>query len=438
MNLFWKKMFGKLQATAVYEKKSVTIYDKYLRYSQIEKSLELAEYKKLYEEVKSAEFQEKRRLLISRKYKDTQEFRDLKKFNQLQSDKSLQLYFETLDNALLNEFLEFKKTSEYELLGKPVEVKKSERLQRFKAFEKSKIYKNYVRFHGSFIVDDYQKIKAHVQSPNFVKENEFWANKNRWQTTEEYEREQKFKRFAENPDIRFYESIDPEIFANIRGMELSFDESFSGNTLAAEKWAFGFNLNSHKLMKVYSFTNEQQANTGGMNTSVSKGYLDIETKKRGARVSAWDGEKGFVERDFQYTSDVLHSKDFAQKGGVFSAKIRCNGALNHAFWLAGEKMLPHINIFHFNGKKITMGNATENGFEQVEISGINPKQFFVYTLRWTADELVWFINNFEVFRTKKNVPQSELSLMFNSFISQNAKGAEGNLQVDWVKVYKIK
>ena len=31
-------------------------------------------------------------------------------------------------------------------------------LKRFKASEKSKVYKNYVRFHNSFILDEYVKL----------------------------------------------------------------------------------------------------------------------------------------------------------------------------------------------------------------------------------------------------------------------------------------
>ena len=44
-------------------------------------------------------------------------------------------YLEHKDDKDLIEFLEFKKTPEYELLGNRKEVKKSEDLKRFKAIE---------------------------------------------------------------------------------------------------------------------------------------------------------------------------------------------------------------------------------------------------------------------------------------------------------------
>ena len=134
MNLFWKKLFGKIKSTSKYEKERKTLMEKFIRYSKIEKSKELAEYKMLFDIVQSAEFKEKKNTLLYRKYKDTSFYRNLKKFEKLQSNKKLQLYFEHLNDELLQEFLAFKSTDEYELLGKKKEVKKSEKLQKYKSF----------------------------------------------------------------------------------------------------------------------------------------------------------------------------------------------------------------------------------------------------------------------------------------------------------------
>ena len=83
-----------------------------------------------------------------------------------------------------------------------------------------------------------------------------------------------------------------------------------------------------------------------------------------------------------------------------------------------------------------MGNATNEGFfDQIKLSGLNAAVYHVYTLEWTDKELVWYVNNYEVYRTQNSVPQDELFMTFNSFITENQKPSTGVLEVDWLKVF---
>jgi beta-glucanase (GH16 family) len=104
--------------------------------------------------------------------------------------------------------------------------------------------------------------------------------------------------------------------------------------------------------------------------------------------------------------------------------------------LGADGKLPHINIFHFDRKKINIGNAYKNIFDGTKISGINPAKFYIYTLKWSKKELVWMINNVEVHRTTANIPKEEMFLAFNSFIPQKSHGSEGIMEIDWVRVYQ--
>jgi beta-glucanase (GH16 family) len=104
--------------------------------------------------------------------------------------------------------------------------------------------------------------------------------------------------------------------------------------------------------------------------------------------------------------------------------------------LGADDKLPHINIFHYDGKRITLGNANKNLVDGVKIQGLNQGEFFIYTLIWTEKELRWFINNLEVYRTASNIPTEEMYLAFNSFITEKQRGSNGALEVDWVRVYK--
>ena len=218
---------------------------------------------------------------------------------------------------------------------------------------------------------------------------------------------------------------------------LTFSDDFYWKKPEDSHWNFGFYFSNAKLIRNYSFHNEKQANNAGNNTSVNAGVLQIQTRREALKSLAWHPAKGFDEKQFAYTSDVLQSaKNFRQEGGIFKAKIRCSGKIHHAFWLGTEKKNPHINIFHFNGDEIQMGYINQQEGNEITIKGINPADYYIYSLEWTKEELIWYINNLPVFRAKNNIPREQMFLVFNSFIPENMTGEEGLLEVDWVRVYQ--
>ena len=436
MNLFWKRLFGSIASTAKIEKNEAELIASMHRYAEIEKSVELAEYKSLFHVVKSATFKENKSILKNRKYKDTEEGQDLIKLKKIEESASTKLYYELLNSEELKAFLKFKSSADYENLGNKNLVKDSELFQRMKSFEKSKPYKNYMRLHESFIIKEYEELKKKASTPEFKKKNEFWANDKRWETTPEYLQERRFYELADNADIIFYNNEKPERFVNHEKLVVTFKEEFIGNTLGKGNWNFSFKYKSPALKSLHSFANEKQANNAGKNISVEEGIMKISTKEEKVVASAWDIKKGFIEKEFHYTSDVMQTAEsFRQKNGIFAAKIRCSGKMHHAFWLGADAKLPQVNIFHYNGKYITVGNSTPNVLDGVNISGLNSSDFYIYSLEWTEKELTWKINNFEVYRTSNKVPKEEMYLAFNSFISEKQSGTTGSLEVDWVRVY---
>lgn len=437
MNLFWKKLFGGILSTSKYEQNEKSLVRDMKRYDEISRSAELAEFRELYHVIKSADFKEKKKTLQNRKYKDTEEFRVSRKFQKLHADAKIKQYYATLQSEQLKQYLHFKSTPEYEDLGDKNKVSQSVLLQKYKDFERSAEYKNYVRFHDSYILKEYDELKKKVSTPEFKSQNDFWSDNRRWQTTPEYAKEQRYYELAKNPDIAFFENTKPERFNQHRKLVKTFADNFDWNTLDKSHWAFGFHSNKN-LKENYSFYNEQQANNGGKNVKVREGVLDIETRREKVKAPAWNTQKGFVEKEFEYTSDVIQSAaTFKQKYGLFRAKIRCTGNVHHAFWLSGEDKMPHTNIFHFNGKEITMGNAHAHVMDEVKVTGLPHNTFHIYSLIWTPKELIWFINDLEVYRTTANVPQEPMYLGFNSFIPEKQKPAEGNLYVDWVRAFAL-
>ncbi len=438
MNIFWKKLFGGITSTSKFEKQEADFIAKMRLYYDVQKSAELAEYQYLKPIVTTSEFRQNKKILLGRKYKETEEFQQQKAYKKIMGNGSFHEYLKIKETADLQEFLAFRDSDAYTDLADKLKVKNSPELKKMKLYERSKAYKTYLRYNDSFVEKEYFRLREVTESADFKARDEFWKNPKRWETTEDYTKDARYYELAKNPDILFFLNTSPETFEPYKTYCPTFVEEFPHNTVDASLWDFGFYYPNEKLLANHSFANEQQANNAGANVSVQQGVLHLATKKEKVLAAAWDEKKGFVEKEFDYTADAIHTANsFRQKCGFFRAKIRVRGAVNHSFWLSGDGKLPHVNIFHFNGKHITVGNANETQFDKQEVTGISPSDYYIYSLLWTEKELVWYINNLEVYRTKNNLPNEALYLSFNSFIPQGKKPGVGTLEVDWVRVYNI-
>ena len=293
-------------------------------------------------------------------------------------------------------------------------------------------FEHYLKVEKSIELEEYNALSHTIKSADF---------KEKKKTPQNHEckiQEQRYHELAKNPDIKFYAATDAKRFDSIRNWKLTFADDFDWNTLEKSRWSFGFHYKSDALLRNHSFANEQQANNSGKNVSVNQGILHIATKKEKVTASAWDSAKGFIEKEFHYTSDVIQSTvGFRQKYGVFQAKVRCSGKINHAFWLGADKKMPLIKIFHYNGKEIKVGNIDSAGKKETSITGLNPSSYYIYTLIWTEKEMIWLVNNLVVRRETVQIPNEAMYLAFNSFIPELQKPHEGLLEVDWVKAYSI-
>ena len=156
------------------------------------------------------------------------------------------------------------------------------------------------------------------------------------------------EQLKQHPDLKFLTKDITRKNRPHRNAYLTFSDDFYWQNNQQSAWNFGFYFQNSRRKQHYSFVNEKQANNKGLNTSGNKGLLKIYTKRERVQSLAWHAEKGFVERDFAFTSDVIQTaQTFKQTEGIFKAKLRCTGNIHHAFWLSSETIDPHINIFHF-------------------------------------------------------------------------------------------
>lgn len=445
MNLFWKKFLGKLQSTSKFESNYTLLKQEYDRYQSVLQSQELEEYLKLYDIVKSAEFKDKKTKLRNRKYKDTEYYGAVHEMIKLKRNKELRAYREIAHSQILCDFLAFKETEDFVKLGNPELVKEDPKLQEMKEFEKSKEYEIYTRFLDSYILKEYRTLRDKIKTPEFQEANAFWENKKRWETTEEYQQEVRYCTLSNNPDIKYYNKVKAEKFKELHDYEMVVKEGFDWNTLNSSKWEYGFHHESPSLITNYSFADQEQGFADGENVRVEDGILHIKTKKEKITARAWDERLGFITKDFNYSSDVIHGRNtIHQNGGIIRAKIRCTGNANvsHRFWLAGDQKTPLITIFKAEGKRIRFGTrwTSNKGIEEAYelITGINPADFYIYTLKWTDKELVWEINNYEVLRTTDGLTKDKLFPMLNSYITQGLEAGNAEFEVDWIEVFQHK
>ncbi len=438
MKLFWKKIFRRLQTTTKFEKRfnSVLLNDdlEEIGYQNRNDQMTLEQLEKY---VNSPEFILKKEKYTKTKYKDTNECKIVKQFEKLQNRQDIRFYYQTLKSSLLKEYLSFKENPDTLQLSEHSITEISERIEKLKDFENSNEYKNYTKLHNSLTIREFEELKRRVNNPEFVRNNIFWANPHRWETTAEYRLEKQYNEAIGIKQKR-KKTKTPHFFSNYEKVGLSFDESFEWKNVKESVWGVGFHSDKPQLVGNYSFTNEWQGNNEGQNIKVENGILSLITRCQVIETLAWDVQKAFKKQTFDYTSDVIqNSSIFSQKYGIFSAKIRCMGDVHHAVWLKGEKKLPHINLFYFDGEKITVGNATSHKYIKEDIEGISENNFYIYTLEWTPKRLVWYVNNIEIFRTNEQIPHEKMSLGINSFLPKSSEPSEGVLEIDWIKAYKV-
>lgn len=441
MNLFWKKLFGGLASTPKFEEQCAEMEASFLRYVKVQQSDELKEYEELFKKVKSPEFRDNKKMLTTRKYKDTQEYRDMTKYEKLHKSADVVEYYKVLGSKELDEFRKFEKSGDYAKLANADEVKKSELLSRMKSYERSKEYKLYRRLNGSYVIKEYEELKEKVNTEEFKKSNAFWSDPNRWSKTKEAAVEERFNALAKSDDIVFYLKENKGRFAEIEKFERVYRDDFNSGSLDKKAWAFGFYHKSEELKRLYSFTNEQQANAGGANVTVAGGCMHIATSQRKMETTAWDAKKGFVKKEFDYTADVVNLAGVAnRRGGMFRAKMKCDGAkeVSHAFCLYGEKNTPRVNIFKCEDGRIELGIYTKSGYRCEKIKGISPEDFYVYTLVWSDREMVWYINNLEVMRVADGVPAEDMYPLFNSYIAEGKTPGEGGMDIGLVDIFARK
>ena len=434
MNLFTARLTGKMISTEAFEKSIYDMQERVKRWRAIEKSPELAEYLELKKRIESSDFQEKKAELINRKYKDTQEGRKMMEYEALCNSSNIRRYRRALKDEEFQAFLAFRESEDFQKIKSVKEVLTDPMIRKYNMLYYSSYYKNYLKVLNSSDLRRLEELEAEVHKEDFQKRHALWADPKRWQHSDESKAYARYQELANSDDIKFFFTSREE---KIDWAEL-FRPAFDDDMSSSKNWKPGYGYAHPAMKEGHSRTTERQAYNGGKNTFFAEGRMDIETREESKKAVAWDEKKGFMEQVFDYTSDVMNTKDiFAQESGMFMAKVRSQGIGHHFFGLTtGKQNNPMISLYHYNGKNHQMGLVNGAKTNMVDLTFMPRSLYHVYTFRWTKNELIWYVNNLEILRLPNRLPKEAMFFLAQSWLPMAEKGGEGKLKIQWARAYK--
>ena len=480
-----KFLLGMFPETAKLERKWDQLRKDYAAFSSFETSDELKHFEDLEKEVNSAAFNLKIKEIKARKFKQTEEFRKEQEYLRLKKSKPIRTYFKVLNSEKLREFEFTEKSPElsrYRELGEYVHsdtfirekasrrardfknseaglkekeykyASKSPMIKRFFKFGKSAPYREYLRVKDSDSFKRYNELEKFLNSEEFMKVKNYMAlsPKEKYEISDEYKKAEEYKLLKKSDKIIwFYKTRKKYPFKYVEKWELSFEDTFEVSKLDTQKWITRYLYGDKQLNMNYVMADDRHAFTEGKNIEIYDKKLRIITRRGNAKNLVWDAMRGFYEKEFNFTSDMISTANsFSQKYGLIEAKVKiADSGVTQALSLLTDRRLPHVNIFKFENKRLLTGNFWQNGSEKgfnksesVTSASRFKKDYFIYTLEWLPGKMTWKINDL-VFKVQtQGLPETPMFLMFNSSLKEKASdsGLPSALEIDWVKVYKLK
>ena len=467
-----KFLLGLIPSTSKIEEAEKALTTEFEKLKTFSKSDQLARYVELNENVNSAGFAQKKREIESLNYKNSDEFNKEKEYEKLQKTKDITRYFKTLSGSRLKKYSEldgsdkikeyeslekfiksdefkekkkmksseFRQTEEYRKFQKYEELKSNSDIIDFYKFKASKELDNYKNIHGSQRLNRYNELKEYVASEEFKKQKSYLLDKKRFEKTEMFKELQEYGKLKKESDIIWYfKTKDLNKFDVLKSRQLTFCDEFDGDKLDASKWIPNYYWGEKLLNDRYSVENDLQAYTEKENFEIRNSVLKIITRPQKTKGKTWTTGNGFVIKEFDYTSGIICSgASFRQKYGIFQAKIKLGNAnAKSAFWMLANKITPHIDVCKTSAGKVwfdffpLQGNAAKTS-----VGSKYAGNFYIFTLEWTADKLVWKINNTEVFTQTSDIPQDPMYVLLSGGLDKPVSGTT-SMEIDWVRVYQF-
>ncbi len=298
-----------------------------------------------------------------------------------------------------------------------------------------------------------EELHRYLDLDKEIKSSEFALRKRKikkaeYTDSEEYQKESEYQILKKSEKILWYFKMKKKYpFKDIEKWNLTFEENFNSGTLDTSKWMTKYFWGEQTMDSSFVLEDDKSFLTDGDNIEFYDNKARIVTKPANAEGLVWRSEQGFVREDFDFTSGLISTaKSFRQKYGIFKAKIKmAGGSVAQTFWMNSDSMLPHIDVARFeNGKLYSNFFSGSGNSPQKSISKTGGSkyadQYYIFTLEWTPNKLVWKING-KIFKTQTSgVPQEEMSINLSTNLKKDASesGLPSAMEIDWVRVYKLK
>jgi hypothetical protein len=465
-----KLLLGLIPSTAKIEQAEKALISEFDKLTAFSESDTLKKFNELKELVTSSDFIHKKKEIESLSFKNSEEYAKEKEFLSLQKAKDIVLYFRTIAGTTIKKFKELDgsdKISGFESLQKLVQslefrermktkefrgseddkklqefnrLKGSSEIRDYYTFKKSKEYANFLNTDGSTRLSRYNELKDYVASAEFKERKNYLLDKKRFEKTDMFKNVLEFDKLKKNEDILWYFKVkDSNKFDVLKQRELTFNDEFDGDKLDTKTWLSNYYWGDKLLKDRYSVGSDLQAFTEKDNFEIRNSLLKIITKPQKTEGKVWS-QDGFKIKEFGYTSGIINTgNSFRQKYGIFTAKVKLgNPAAKSAFWMLTDKITPHIDICRTSNGKVLFDYFTSvEKRAKTSLGGKYANDFFIYTLEWTPDKLVWKINNMEVFKQTSEVPQEPMYILFSGGLDKPVNSMT-IMEIDWVRVYQPK
>ncbi len=466
-----KLLLGMIPSTSKIEQAEKALISEFEKLNSFSKSEQLAKFTELDKLVTSSDFIQKKKEIESLQFKSSQEYSKEKEFLSLQKAKDIVLYYRTTAGTDLKKFKDLdgsEKISSYELLEKLVQspefkgkmktkefkdsaddkklqefnrLKGSSEIKDYYKFKSSKELSNYLNIDGSTRLSRYNELKEYVASPEFKKQKEYLLDKKRFEKTEMFKEHQEHDKLKKSEDIIWYFKVkDSNKFDILKHRELTFSDEFDTEKLDTKKWLTNYYWGEKLLKDRYSVESDLQAYTEKDNFEIRNSILKINTKPQKVTGKVWSAAKGFSTKEFSYTSGLINSgNSFRQKYGIFTAKIKLGDPnAKSAFWMLADKITPHLDVCHTSKGKVWFDYFSAKGNNvKTSLGSRYANDFFIFTLEWTSDKLVWKINDTEVFTQTSDIPQEPMYVLLAGGTDKPLSGMT-SMEIDWVRVYQPK
>jgi hypothetical protein len=383
--------------------------DLYTDYKKLQNSQELAYFNELETFVKSSDFKAKKKQIESLRFDQTDEYKKLKEYQKLSSSRRIKDFYK---------------------------IKSSEALAEYRNLD------------GSKLITDYEALEKYIKSDEFKNKKAYLLDKKKWLKTEEFKKFQEYLTLKKDPKIVWYFKVkDSHKYNELREWNLAFEDDFTSGKIDNNKWIKRYYWGDVLLNDSYALPGEKHFITDGKNLELNGSSVKILTKQEKINGKEWNPVFGFMPKQFDYTSGLICSGNhFRTKFGKIEAKVRLESApgIFHAFWLAGDSMVPQIDVFKLFDNKLLFSSfwghpevkeGLKHNTSSLKASKFIGKQF-IFSIEWDAEKIIWRINNLEVKTQTENIPQIPMYLTVNSGVLGDLTGASSKMEIDWVRCYQ--